>query len=77
MKATLLILSLSLVACSCVSLKDLKIYATSSELGAIVRSQDNEIIYCQEPEFDNMVCVSNDDYAKIVKKLQLCSRRKR
>ncbi len=77
MKAILLTLSLLLVACSCVSLKKVKVYSTSSELGAIVRSQDDEIIYCQEPEFDNKVCVSNKDYAKIIKKLQRCARRKK
>jgi len=53
-------------------LQDVKIFSTSSEKEALVRKQSNEVIYSYQKEFDNYKCVSDEDFTKILIKLQQC-----
>lgn len=43
-----------------------KIYAGDSSQGAVVRAQDNEVIYANDPEFDNMVAMSAEGFKAFV-----------
>lgn len=45
---------------------DVKIYAADSATQSIQRSQDNEIIYTNSSEFDNYMCMTYEDYKKLV-----------
>lgn len=44
------------------------IYSGSSEAKAVVRSQENEIIACQDVRFDEMFCVFDRDMKMLLDK---------
>lgn len=68
----LLILLPMLLANKCSNELDVKIYAGDSKNQSINRAQDNEIIYTNDPRFDNFACLSYEDVEKIAIKLKQC-----
>ena len=42
-----------------------KFYAGTPDIDGISRSQDNDIIYCKDPTFNDYVCLSYDDLKKL------------
>lgn len=53
---------------------DGKVYQGSSVVEGIVRSQENETIYCNEPKFDEFVCVSLEDLQKLYANILKCKK---
>jgi len=67
---------LSILSAGCNSLDGVKIYTTDSELEAIVRAQDDEVIPCEAPEFEGHKCVSDEDFVKILRRLNQCEKKR-
>lgn len=54
-----------------------KIWQGWPNYGAIVRKQEGEIIYCDEPRFEDYICVSVDDLAELQKNMLKCEKWKK
>jgi hypothetical protein len=60
--AILQLLNLLLIS-SCQTLPlNTKVYMANRKLSSIVREQTGERIKCDEPKFDDMVCMHEDDF---------------
>ncbi len=78
-KTSLLILrSLSLLGASQCSTKppaiDIELWAGDSATSSIVRKQNSASIECRDVKFDDFVCVSYDDLAKVYSTIQKCKK---
>lgn len=79
LKTCFAILSLSLSVSSCghggggvMPALDIKLYAGSPARGGIERAQDNEVLTCTDPRFNQYACLSYADLRKIYATLQRC-----
>ena len=43
-----------------------KLWAGDPVRSAVVRRQDNAVLKCDEPDFDNMTCLTNEDLANLL-----------
>lgn len=72
--AIILIINLTSCASQPIPALDVKTWAGDSAHYGITRSQDDETIYCEDPEFDEYACMSYSDIKKIYATLLQCQK---
>ena len=53
---------------SCRTSKPMKAFVGSSDKGEIVRKQNNEVLSCKNPKFNEYFCMHKDDFEALLEK---------
>ncbi len=67
---TLVVLKISLILSSCAHSppNDVKVWAGNSVSQGVERKQAGEALRCEDPKFDNYLCMSREDFMELMKK---------
>jgi len=67
MKVFIFLLIILLGSCRSIpECKDCKVYAGNSHDRSVDRAQENEKVYCDQPQFDEMLCFTSEGFQAFV-----------